>query len=95
MFNTLKITFLKGLPNFFKAGPLKIKLTVKNLYPNTLMIPAPMPTATAPPAPICILQTDPTATPPASVEFWMWTMSNRPPCLLTADERKKVVTCVE
>lgn len=68
-------------------------LTVKYLYPNTLMTLAPIPTTSAPPAPMYMLHTDPTATPPARVEFWIWTISSRPLCLLTADDRKKVVIC--
>ena len=47
-------------------------LTEINLYPNTEMKPARNPMSNAPQGWITMLATDPTATPPASVAFWMW-----------------------
>ena len=47
-------------------------LTEINLYPTTEMKPARNPMSSAPQGWITMLATDPTATPPASVAFWIW-----------------------
>lgn len=68
-----------------------IKFTIKYRYPRTEMIPDITPINNAPCGPISRLHTDPTATPPANVAFWMCTMSNLWPWLTIA-ETANVVT---
>lgn len=67
-----------------------IILTERNRYPITERVPANMPIIMAPYGPIMRLHTDPTATPPAKVEFWMCTMSNLLSLLTNADTTKAV-----
>lgn len=58
------------------------------------MRPATMPTSTAPYGPISKLHTDPTATPPASVEFCTCTMSSLCSWLTMADKTNVVTAGV-
>ena len=48
------------------------KLTEKYWYPTTETKPAKNPMSSAPQGWITMSATDPTATPPANVAFWMW-----------------------
>lgn len=70
-------TALRRGRSFWPLDQQNLKLTERNLKPRTEMIPAMKPTIMEPKGVSIISPAVPTATPPASAAFWMWTYSRK------------------